>query len=59
VINVLALPLHLRDVVFLGHVADNSLSGVAYAGWLALAVYLAVLVGGLATLLWRYRWVER
>ena len=33
VINVLALPLYLRDVVFLGHVDhDSPLSGVEYGG---------------------------
>ena len=59
-INVLAMPLHLRDVIFLGHIdADSALGGVAGGGWLALACYLAVLAAGSSVLWWRYRWVER
>ncbi len=59
-INVLAMPLHLRDVIFLGHVDPESpLGGVAGGGWLALACYLLVLSAGAAVLWWRYRWVER
>lgn len=59
-LNVLAMPLHLRDVIFLGHVeADSQLGGVAGGGWLALACYLLVLCTGASVLLWRYRWVER
>lgn len=59
-LNVLAMPLHLRDVIFLGHVdADSPLGGVAGGGWLALACYLVVLASGAAVLWWRYRWVER
>lgn len=59
-INVLALPLHLRDVIFLGHVDPQSpLGGVAGGGWMALGVYVAVLVAAGAVLLGRYRWVER
>jgi ABC-2 type transport system permease protein len=60
VINVLGLPLYLRDVIFLGHIAPRSaLGGVDNGALLALVVYLAVLVAGSVTLLWRYRWVER
>ena len=60
VINVLALPLYLRDVVFLGHVdPDSPLGGVEHGGWVALAVYVAVLVTFATILLRRYRWVER
>jgi ABC-2 type transport system permease protein len=59
-INVLALPLHLRDVVFLGHIdPDSPLNGTSGGGWLALATYLVVLVAGAAVLLRRYRWIER
>ncbi len=59
-LNVLAMPLHLRDVIFLGHVdAGSPLGGVAGGGWLALACYLAVLSAGVSVLWWRYRWVER
>jgi ABC-2 type transport system permease protein len=59
-INVLALPLYLRDVVFLGHIdAQSPLSGVANGGWLSAVTYLAVLLVGVGVLLKRYRWVER
>jgi ABC-2 type transport system permease protein len=59
-INVLALPLHLRDVIFLGNIDPTSpLGGVSYGGWYALAVYVVVLAGATAVLLGRYRWVER
>jgi len=59
-LNVLAMPLHLRDVIFLGHVDTGSqVGGVAGGGWLALACYLLVLSAGAAVLWWRYRWVER
>jgi ABC-2 type transport system permease protein len=60
VLNILALPLYLRDVVFLGHVNPRSpLGGVDHGAIVATAVYLSVLVTGSATLVWRYRWVER
>ncbi len=60
VINVLRLPLYLRDVVFLGRIGPREpLAGVANGALLAAAVYAAVLVIGSATLLWRYRWAER
>jgi ABC-2 type transport system permease protein len=59
-INVLAMPLYLRDVVFLGHISpDSPLQGMAGGGWLALACYVAVVVVSSITLWWRYRWVER
>ena len=59
-INVLALPLHLRDLVFLGHIdAASALSGVSNGGLLAILSYVAVLVVGAAVLVRRYRWVER
>lgn len=59
-INVLALPLALRDVVFLGEMASESpLSGAPNAAVLAAAIYAVVLAVGSAVLLWRYRWVER
>ena len=59
-VNVLALPLQLRDLVFLGHIDPESpLNGVAYGGLLAVIVYVAVLLVGIAVLLRRYRWVER
>lgn len=59
-LNVLVLPLHLRDVIFLGHIdPESQLGGVAGGGWLALACYLLVLFSGASVLWWRYRWVER
>jgi ABC-2 type transport system permease protein len=59
-INVLALPLVLRDLVFLGHVDPVSeLGGVDNGGLYAVATYLAVLFVGVGVLWRRYRWVER
>jgi ABC-2 type transport system permease protein len=59
-INVLAMPLYLRDVVFLGHISpDSPLQGMGGGGWLALACYVAVVLVSSITLWWRYRWVER
>ena len=59
-INVLALPLYLRDLVFLGHVDPESpLTGVDNGGLLAVATYVVVLLVGVGVLLRRYRWVER
>ena len=59
-INVLALPLHLRDVVFLGHVDRyGPLNGTSGGGWLALALYIVIVAIGITVLLRRYRWVER
>ena len=59
-INVLALPLYLRDIVFLGHLDDRlPLSGVANGGLLSIVTYLGILLIGVGALLKRYRWVER
>lgn len=59
-INVLALPLYLRDLVFFGHIeAGSALGGVVNGGALAVAAYVAVLLAGLGVLVQRYRWVER
>jgi ABC-2 type transport system permease protein len=59
-INVLALPLYLRDLVFLGHINDESpLAGVSNGGLFSAATYLVVLLIGIGVLLQRYRWVER
>jgi hypothetical protein len=59
-LNVLALPLYLRDLVFLGHIDPTSpLGGVAGGGLLAVVLYVVILVVGSTVLLWRYRWVER
>lgn len=57
--NVLALPLEVRDLIFLGHIhQDSDLAGVAGGGALALVTYLAVLGLSLGVLFWRYRWAE-
>jgi ABC-2 type transport system permease protein len=59
-INILALPLHLRDLVFLGHpYRESPLAGVHHGGLLAVVTYLGVLLVGVGVLLRRYRWVER
>ena len=59
-VNVLALPLQLRDLVFLGHIAPgSSLTGVSNGGLLAIVTYTVVLLLAGALLLRRYRWVER
>jgi ABC-2 type transport system permease protein len=59
VINVLALPLSVRDLVFLGHIGSESgLSGVPGGGVIAVVAYVVVLVTALAVLLRRYREVD-
>ena len=59
-LNVLALPLYLRDLVFLGHIDPTSpLGGAPGGGLLAVVLYVAIAIGGMTVLLWRYRWVER
>lgn len=58
-LDVLTLPLKLRDVIFLGRVSDDTaLSGVPGAGWLALAAYLAVVAVAAGVLWARYRRVD-
>ncbi|HTC81952.1 MAG TPA: hypothetical protein VK848_10510 [Acidimicrobiia bacterium] len=59
-LNILALPLLVRDLVFLGHIYEkNPLSGVPGAGGWALVGYAAVLAVSVGVLFWRYRWAER
>ena len=59
-LNIVALPLYLRDIVFLGHVDPTTdLGGVAYGGLLAAVLYAVIVLAGTGVLLWRYRWVER
>jgi ABC-2 type transport system permease protein len=59
-INILSLPLYLRDLVFIGHIDPASpLTGVANGGLFAVVTYLVVLFIGSGVLLYRYRWVER
>jgi len=56
VLNLLALPLYLRDLIFLGHLdPDSPLSGVSSGGLLAIAVYLLVLTAAFTILFVRYR----
>jgi ABC-2 type transport system permease protein len=59
-VNVLAIPVFLRDLVFLGHIdIDSPLTGVHGGGAFAIAIYVGVVFVGSTVLLWRYRWVER
>lgn len=59
-LNILGLPLYLRDLVFLGEIdAGTPLAGVTAGGALAVAVYMAVLAACAGVLVHRYRWVER
>ena len=59
-INILRLPLYLRDLVFLGHIERRTpLASVNNGGLLAVVTYLVVLLVGVGVLLRRYRWVER
>lgn len=58
-LNLLALPLLVRDLIFLGHIhRDAMVSGVAGAGTLAVTAYLVVVGSALAVLLHRYRAVD-
>jgi ABC-2 type transport system permease protein len=55
-LNLLAVPLHVRDLVFLQRVDPLSpLSGVAGAEAMVLGVWAAVIAVSLGVLLWRYR----
>lgn len=59
-VNILALPLYVRDLVFLGHVERGSpLSGVGNGGLYAIGLYTAIVLVAVGALLQRYRWVER
>ncbi len=59
VVNLLAIPLYVRDLVFLGEPSpDSRLLGVDGGSVMAVGVYVAVVAASLATLLRRYRWVE-
>jgi len=58
-LNILSLPLQVRDLVFLGHIdRRSSLSGVTGGGALALGCYLAVVTGCIGIILSRYRSAE-
>jgi len=56
--NLLAVPRHVRDLVFLGELEEPYLAGVDGGGVLAVGVYLGVVVASLGLLLYRYRWLE-
>lgn len=59
-LNLAALPLHLRDVIFLGNVnPEGPLGGVANGGLLAAAVFVLIVGACVATLVYRYDEVER
>lgn len=59
-LDLLTLPLVLRDLVFLGHIEDvHPMSGLANGGLYAVAVFAVVVVAALAALLVRYDEVER
>lgn len=59
-INLVALPLYVRDLVFLGHVDPTSnLGGVEGAGVFTVLAYLGVVAVAATVLALRYRWVER
>jgi hypothetical protein len=59
-VDIAALPIHLRDLVFLGHVdPEGPLGGVAGAGGLAVVGYLVVLAVALTVLFARYREAEK
>ncbi|MGH9038203.1 MAG: hypothetical protein ACRD0O_20800 [Acidimicrobiia bacterium] len=58
-LNLLNLPLQVRDLVFLGHLDVNSeLSGTSGGGAMVLAAYLVVVAASLGVLWFRYRTVE-
>jgi ABC-2 type transport system permease protein len=58
-LNLLTIPLKLRDVVFLGHLSDDtSLSGTTGGAAWALVVYLGVVGVATVVLLARYRQVD-
>jgi ABC-2 type transport system permease protein len=58
-INVLHLPLEVRDLIFLGRLnTDSKLSGLAGGGAMALGAYVLVLVVCIGTVLYRYRSAE-
>jgi hypothetical protein len=59
-VNLLTLPLVVRDLVFLGEVEPgHPLSGLANSGLYALLLFVGVVVIALVILFWRYDEVER
>ena len=58
-LNILALPLRIRDLIFLGRIGEDApLSGVAGGGALSIAAYLAVVAICVAVIHQRYRTAE-
>lgn len=58
-INVLHLPLEVRDLIFEGHLTNDSpIAGASGGGALSLLVYTTVVVLSLGLVLYRYRSVE-
>lgn len=58
-VNVLRVPIHVRDLVFLGHVdPDAELAGVPGAGAAVVAEYVVIVAASLLFLRWRYREVR-
>ena len=59
-VNLLALPLNLRDLIFLGHIdPDLPLGGVAHGGLFSVGLYILIVLTSAGALLQRYRWVDR
>lgn len=59
-LDLLTLPLKLRDLVFLGQIeGDNPMSGLTNGGLYAIIVFVVVVGVALATLVVRYNEVER
>lgn len=57
-VDLLSIPMHLRDLVFEGELVEPYLAGVDGGAGLAVAVYVVVVVAAAGVLLWRYRWLE-
>ena len=56
VLNLLVIPIYLRDLIFLGHIdPDSPLGGVTGGAVLAVATYVLVLAIAFAILFRRYR----
>ena len=59
VFNLIALPLHVRDLVFLGHPGSGSpIAGVGGAMAAAVTLTIAVIGSSASVFVARYRWVE-
>ena len=59
-LDVPALPLYVRDLIFQGHLSPGALIAESSgAGGLAVVAYLVVVAASLGLLGYRYRWIER